>query len=156
MHFRNIWLSDTISITNRNGTERFPLNNREFPRVSTSLQDSSDINSAVVFMVSIHLQTFNSSTFSSNYLGSSTKSPTLISPSITIFHCLHCHLRRSRYLFIFSFSFIFIPVAIWRAKSTSWRIIFLLINSRSGPLTGNRWSVYISKSQRILWFYFSR
>ena len=43
------------------------------------------------------------------------------------------------------------------AKSTRQQILFfLLINIRFGLLAGIRWSVCISKSQRILWVSFSR
>ena len=61
-------------------------------------------------------------------------------------------LARTKYLFIISLSFIFNLRSSGLAKSFRWQFFFL-INTTSSFLDRNRWSVYISKSQRILYVY---
>ena len=61
-------------------------------------------------------------------------------------------LARSKYFFI-SLSFIFILWSAGTAKSTRWQVLsffffFFFINTRYNLLSGKRWSVCISKSQR--------
>ena len=64
---------------------------------------------------------------------------------------------RCLHLSFFSISFSFTLWSAGVAKSTRWQVLsFLLINTRSGLLARIRWSVCISKSQRILWVSFSR
>ena len=65
-----------------------------------------------------------------------------------MFHSFFCSLARSKYFFMFSLSFILTP----------WSIVgkFSFLCSNFVLLTGIRWLISISKSQRVLWILFSR
>ena len=80
-----------------------------------------------------------------------------VSPSLSCSIFFFYSLAKSRYLFFFLFSFNFTLRSVGTAKFTIRQVlIFLLIITRSGHLAEIRWSVCISKSQRILCVAFSR
>ena len=80
--------------------------------------------------------------------------PTTIGITIIImFHGFFSSLSRSKSLSIFFF------FTLWSAgiaKSTWWLLFFFWIKNRAGRLAEIRWSVCISKSQRILYISYSR
>ena len=74
----------------------------------------------------------------------------LVSPLSSCFTAFHLSGKIQVFVYLFSF-FIFLLWSSRTAKFTRRPVLFfLLINSRSGLLTRVEWSVYISKSQRIL------
>ena len=73
-----------------------------------------------------------------------------------MFHVFFSSLSKTRYLYLFSFLSI-LPCGLLRWKSSLFsRFSFLLTIIRSSRLAEIKWSVYISKSQRILCVSFSR
>ena len=90
----------------------------------------------------------------SKLLGTLPRAPITIGTIDTfIFHTFFSNLVRSWYLSIFYFYFIFTLSFAGTAQSTRWQqysLFFFLINRRSSLLTRIGWSIYISKSQRIL------
>ena len=128
-----------------------------FPELFSSMM--ADLNNAVVWMVWAAI--FNPSSPPYQAFEDFPSTPTIIGITVTfMFHNYFSFLVVFNYLFLFSFSFIFSLCSSGTAKSTIWQIlflfIFLLTITRSGLLTGIRWSVCISKSQRILRISFSR
>ena len=74
-----------------------------------------------------------------------------------IFHNFFCSLVRSKNLYIFSPSFIFTLWSAGTAKSSKWQVLFfILINTRSGFLTGIGSPAFLSKLQIISWVTISR
>ena len=111
----------------------------------------------MVWMVSILSLVSSFSCLFSSSLGTVQSAPTTIHITDTFkLYSFFCSRTRSRYLPIL-IPFIF---TLWSAeivKFNRWQVLFfLLINTRSCLLTGIRWSVCISKSQRILCVSFSR
>ena len=75
-----------------------------------------------------------------------------------MFHSFFSSQVRSRYLSFFSPLFQFYPVISQKGKVlySAGSLFFLLSITRSGCLAEIRWSVCVSKSQRILYISFSR
>ena len=71
-----------------------------------------------------------------------------------MFHCFFSSLARSKHLSNFSLSFIFTLWSAAMAKFTKWLLLFFVLINTS-LLTGVWWSVYISKSEKILCIPFS-
>ena len=118
-------------------------------------QDSSEfsIHNDVVCIVSFFILIFNPSGLFSKTLGTVPNAPTKIITNTFMFHMSLSSLVRYRYLFIFP-SFIFTLCA--TVIVNRWIIFFfVLINPRTGFLTGIIGSVCISKSKRILCVSFS-
>ena len=127
------------------------LSDRKSLQVSrTRLRILADHNNAVIWMVSTRPLILSSCT---NLLV--TVPHATITIGITVifmFHSLFSSLARYRY-FSLSFSFI-----LWLAgieKSTSRQVLFFFTTIMSGRLAEIRWSVCISKSQRVLCISFS-
>ena len=123
------------------------------------LSNLADLNNAAVWMVSIRLPIFNSSSPLSKSLGN-VQNP-LISITLTLkFHSFFSSLARFKYLsffFFFSFSWIFTLYSAGTVKYTRRQVLcLLLLITRSGLLARIKWSISISKSQRIIciWFWF--
>ena len=136
----------------------------EWQQVSSSLQDSFKYSGGCQQCcnqdVSIHLFIYNSSNTISKPLETipieSIWSGIIITITI-IFYSFLCSLARSKYLSLFTFSLIFILWSAEIAKFTIWQILcLLLIITRSSLLAQIRWSVCISKYQRIVCIAFSR
>ena len=112
------------------------LSNRKSPQVSrTPLSILVVLNNAVVWMVSTHPPTSNSSSPFSNPLVTVPKAPITIGIIVTcVFYSFFNSLARSMYLSYFSHSFSFILWSAWTAKSTILQIFFflLLLIIRSG------------------------
>ena len=113
------------------------LSDSKSPQVScTLLSILAVLNNAVVWMVSTHPPTSNSSSPFSNPLVTVPKVPITIGIIVTsMFHSFFTSLARSRYLSFFSHSFSFI---LWSAGTAKLIILqflfFLLIIIRSGLL----------------------
>ena len=142
----------------------FSLSDSKSPQVSrTLLSILANLSNAVVWMVSIRLLISDSTRPFSRLLKTVSNALDKISISLTfLFLCFFCSLVRSNYLFILSLSFIFTMQSAGIAKSRRRQIVFffyqftfLLTNTKSGLHVRIRWSVYISKSQRISWVSFS-
>ena len=114
--------------------------------------NNNNNNNAVVWIVSTRPPTSKSSRPFNNHLVIVPKAPITIGIIVTfMFHSSFNSLARSRYLSLFSHSFSFIPWSAGTAKSTILQTFFiLLIIIRAGLPAEIRWSVYISKSHRIL------
>ena len=127
----------------------------EWQQVSwTLLIILADLNNAVVLMVSTHPLISKSSSSCTNLFVTVLSPPVTIGITVTfMFHSFFSFLARYLSLFLLSFSFTMWPAR--TAKSTIWQILFLLIVTRFGHLAKIWWSVYISKSQRILRVSFS-
>ena len=116
-----------------------------------------DLNNSVVWMVSTCPSTSNTSSPLSKPLWSVPRAPITIGIIITLtFPSFLSSPARSEYFSLFSLSFIF---TLWSAgtsklhytASSLFSSFFFLLNiTRFGLLAGIRWSVWISKSQRIL------
>ena len=112
----------------------------------------------MVLMVSIFYLLSNSSNLFSRPLG--TFLSALITISITVtpnFHELFLFsflFSSNVQVFIFSLYFIFPQWSTGTLKSTWSQVFFLFVKTMSYPLAGIRWSVCISKSQRILFVSF--
>ena len=124
----------------------------EWQQVSSSLQDSSqysaDFNNAVACVFSILSLIFNSAILLYMSLGTVPKLPIIILISVIhVFHSFFSSLTKFKYFSIFSFSFIF---TLWSAVFVFFCFFFFLIDTGSGLLTMIRWSISISKIQRIL------
>ena len=138
------------------------LSDCKFPQVSrTLLRILADLINAVIWMVSTCLLVSKSS----SSLVTIPIAPITIGITVTfMFHSffgffLFCSLARSRYLSLFAF-FQFYPFVRQKGKvhysAVYFIYLFLLTIPRSGRLAEIRWSVYFSKSQRILCVSFSR
>ena len=108
----------------------------------------------VVWMVSSRPPTSKSSIPFNNPLLTVLEAPITIGIIVTfMFHSFLNSLARSRYLSFFSHSFSFILCSAETAKLTVLQVLFLLllllIIIRSGRLAEIRWSVCMSRSQRI-------
>ena len=93
----------------------------------------------------------NFSSLLSKPLGTFSILATIISITVTFIYLrFFCTLARSKYLPIFSFSYTLLPLFALTAKSTKHQIIFFLFNNTRFLLLARiRWSVCISKFQRI-------
>ena len=129
------------------------------PHVSrTFLSILADFSNVVVWMVLILSLILNSSSLLSKPLGIIPSAPTIIGITVTlIFHSFFTSLVRSKYFSVFSISFILTAV-VWNVKIYKLvnSLFLLLIKNRSILLADIRWSIRISKSQRILFITFSR
>ena len=136
--------------------------NKSLQAFRTLLSILVDLNSAVVWIIFTCALISKSSGPCINPL--LTVPNALITYGITItflFHSFYSSPARSRYLSLFLLSFSF---NLWSAGTTKFTIrqvfffffFFLLTNTRSGSLAEIRWSVFISKSERILCVSFSR
>ena len=137
------------------------LSDSKFPQVSrTLLSILADLNNTVVWMVSTRSLIFISSRSYTNPLVTVPSAPITISITITfMFQSFFSSLARSRYLSLFLFSFTFTLWSAGTAEFTIRRVHFFfggVTISRSGRLAKIRWSVCISKFQRILCVSFSR
>ena len=135
------------------------LSDSRSPQVSrTLLSILAVLSNAVIWIVSTHLPTSESSRPFNNPFNIVPKAPITIGTINTfMFHRFFNSLARSRYLSFFSHSFRFILWSTGTAKSTIFQILFfLLIIIRSGLLAGIRWSVCMLKSHRSLCVSFSR
>ena len=136
----------------------------ELQQVSSSLQDSSkystDLNNAIVWVVSTRPLISKSSTLSSNPSVSILSILTTTGITVTfMFHSLFSSLARSRYLSFFLLSFSFTQWLAGTAKSTIRQVLlffFFFTTTKSGRLAEITWSVCIVKSQRVLSVSFSR
>ena len=113
---------------------------------------------AVVLMVSIISLISSSSSLFSRYLGTVPRASTTIGTTVTfMFGCYFSTLAKSMYFSTFSPSFTFTPSSAETKRSTRWQVLFFVfINTGSGLLVGIRWSIWISKFQRIVCVLFSR
>ena len=101
----------------------------------TLLSISADLNSPVVWNVSILPQISSLPCLFTRPSGTVQSTPTTIR-CIHYFHVLSS-LARSKYLSIYSLSFIFSLQSVVTAKSTRWQVLFFfLINTKSGLLSG--------------------
>ena len=126
----------------------------------TFLSILADLNNAMVCTVLSLSLIFKSTSLFPKLLGTVPSVPITIGISnIFMCHIFFSSLARSKCLSIFSLPFSFTQLSIRKVNSTRSQVIFfLLINSRSGLLTGIwylNW-VCILNSQRILWVPFSR
>ena len=138
---------------------RWSLGDSKSPWVSRILLNNlAALNNAVVWMVSILLLTSNYSNLLSNPLGTVPSVPTTIGITVMfMFHRFFSSVARSSHLSTLSFSFIFT----WNSKIIEASFFFLFCFVlfcflARGLLAGISWSVWISKSQRISGFFFSR
>ena len=101
---------------------------------------------------------FSSSSVFSKHLWVVPNLPIRINIIIFMFHGFNSSQEGSNYLIIISFSFIFTLWSVGTIKSTKWHILLIpvVINTRSGLLTGTGWFDCISKSRWNLWASFSR
>ena len=123
-------------------------------RVTASLQHSSEYSPILTMLWFGCSWIFLIPNFSSLFpklLGTVANTPVIISITITfMFHSFFSSLARFEYLFIFLLSIIFSLWSARTAKSTRCKVLFFfLINTRFSPLAEIRWSVCMSKSQRI-------
>ena len=128
------------------------------PQVSrTVLSILTDLNNAVVWIVSVRPPISKSSRPFNNPLVIVPNAPITIGTIVTfMFHSFFNSLARSKFLSFFSLSFRFILWSAGTAKSTILQIFFLLlINMRSGLLAWIRWTVRTLKSHRSLCVSFS-
>ena len=127
--------------------------NIKSPQISrTLLSTHADFNNAVVWTVSVHPLFSKSSSLCTNPLVTVPNSPNTISVTVTfMFHSFFSSLARSSYLSLFSLPFNFTLWSVRTAKSTIREVLFFLLTiTRSGLLAEIKWSVCISKSQRII------
>ena len=101
-------------------------------------------------MFSILTLIFNTSSLFSKLLETVPSVPTTSDITVTfMFYIFFWFLARSKYLSIFSFFFTLLFTV--TVKSNCWLILFyLIIITRSGRVAGIRWSVCISKFQKLL------
>ena len=149
----------TVFLTNI----RFSLES-EWQQVSSSLQElsenSSYLHNAIVWMVSILPSISICSNPLSKPMRTVPSAPTTIGITVThMFHSLFdffSSLTKPKYLFIFFTFFDFHLVVHYMVSSLIFFSFFFFVNYKSGLLAGIRWSVFISKSQRVLSVSFSR
>ena len=122
----------------------------------TLLSMLADINNAVVWMVSTHSRISKSSSPSTNPLVTVPRMPITIGIPVTfMLHSPFSSLARSLYISFFTF-LQFYPVVSWNGEVHYLTgSLFLLTVTQSGHLLGIRWSICISKFQRILCVSFS-
>ena len=141
------------------------LSDRKYLQVSrTFLSILADHNNAVVWMVSTHPLISKFFSPCTNPLVTVPSAPVTIGITVIfMFHCFFSSLTRSWYLSLFSLSFSFILLSTRTAKSTIRSVLFFffffsffLTITRSDSLAEIRWSVCVSKSQRILRVSFQR
>ena len=133
------------------------LSDRKSPQVSRTLSILSDLNNVVVWMVSTHPLISKSSSPFTNPLVSVLRAPITIDITVSfMFHSFSSSLARSWYLSVFLLSFSFTLWSARMAKSTIQQVLFFLLTiTRSGRLAKIRWSICISRSQRILYVSFT-
>ena len=131
------------------------MSDSKLPQISRSLLSIlADLNNAVFGMLSTHVLISVSSNPTINPLATLPRAPIRIGITVTfMFHSFFNSLARSKYLSFFSLSFNFTLWSAGTAKSTI--LFFLLIITWSGRQAEIRWSVCVSKSQRILCVSFS-
>ena len=123
-----------------------------------SLVFYADLNNAVVWMISIRPLISKSLSLRTNPLLTVLNVPITIGITVTfMFHSFFSSLARSSYLSLFSLSFSFILWSTGTPKSTIKQVLsfssFFYWLSRLAEI---KWSICISKSQRILCVSFSR
>ena len=135
------------------------LSDSKFSQVSrTLLSILADLNNVLVWMFPTCPFISKSSSPSTNPLVTVPSVPITIGITVTfMFHSFFSSLVRSMYLSFFSPFFSFTQRSAGTAESINQQVLFffLLTITRSGRLVKIRWSVYISKSQRILCISFS-
>ena len=137
------------------------LSDSKFPQVSRIfLNIQAEFNNVVVWMVFARPSISDSSKPFNKHLGIVSRTPITIDIAFTLmFQIFFSSLARSKYFSLFSFSFMFAQWSAGTAKSTIRQVVFFiysLIITRSGLLGGIKWSICISKSQRIFCVAFSR
>ena len=135
------------------------LSGRKAPKVSmTLLSILANFSIAVVWMVSTHPTIFKFSSPFFKPLGAVPSAPiTIVITDTFMFYSFLSSLASSMYLSFIPFSLIFTVVR-WDGKDLTlsslslffFFFFFLLIITWSGFLVSIRWSVFISKSERIL------
>ena len=119
----------------------------------TLLSILANRNNAVLWMVSTRPLISKSSSRCTNPLVTVPRTPTTTGITVTLmFHNFFSFLARSRYSSFFSLSFNFPMWSAGWANSETRQVLslFLLTITWSGRLVEIKWSVYISKSLRIL------
>ena len=95
----------------------------------------ADLNSGVVWMLSIHYLIFNSTSPLSNHLGTVPSAPITIGITVTlVFDSFLSSLAKYKHLPLFSFSLIFFLRSVRTAKSTIWKILSFFVIRFSLPL----------------------
>ena len=133
------------------------LSDSKSPLVSRTFQSIlTNFSCAVVGMVSILRQISSSLSLFSMFLGIVPRALTIIGTIvISMLHRLFCSLARSGYFPSLSVYFTLNISFTGMVKFTSqWFFFFLLNITRSGLFAGIRWSICISKFQKILYLIF--
>ena len=131
------------------------LSDSKSPQVYRTLSILTDLNNAIVWMISTYHLISNSSSLFTNYMGTVPRAPLVVPPlpSCSIFFSSLVCLRTYQ-----SFPFLLFSLrgSSGRLSPTFCRFSFFLLNiNRSGGLAEIRWSFSKSKSQRSLHVSFS-